>query len=102
VGRRICGRVVICQFPRVLLCTILETGTNLTWWSSYYPNPPKISHEVIVEDISGREKDFTLGKNGFMLAKQTSKSMVTTEDLGNTDKIKNEYYPEMQAWLKEV
>jgi hypothetical protein len=57
---------------------------------------------VTVEDISGREKEYTLGKNGFMLAKQVSKSMITTDDLGNTDKIKNEYYPEMEAWLKEV
>jgi hypothetical protein len=37
-----------------------------------------------------------------MLAKQVSKSMITTEDLGDTDKIKAEYYPEMEAWLKEV
>jgi hypothetical protein len=64
--------------------------------------PPKISHNVTVEDISGREKEFTLGNNGFMLAKQVSKSMVTTEDLGDTDKITKEYYPEMEAWLKEV
>ena len=57
---------------------------------------------VVVEDISGREKDFTLEKNGFMLAKQDSKVMVTTNDLLDLEKIQKEYYPEMEEWLKEV
>lgn len=56
----------------------------------------------MVEDISGREKEFTLEKNGFMLAKQTTKIITTSEDLTDNEKIKNEYYPEMEAWLKEV
>jgi hypothetical protein len=37
-----------------------------------------------------------------MLAKQPNKIITTTEDLTDNEKIKNEYYPEMQAWLKEV
>jgi hypothetical protein len=69
----------------------------------YYPKaPPNIPRDVIVEDIGGREKEFTLEKNGFMLAKQTTKSITTSEDLTDNEKIKNEYYPEMEAWLKEV
>jgi hypothetical protein len=37
-----------------------------------------------------------------MLAKQTTKIITTSEDLTDNEKIKNEYYPEMEAWLKEV
>jgi hypothetical protein len=37
-----------------------------------------------------------------MMAKQVTKLICTAEDLANDDKIKNEYYPEMQVWLKEV
>ena len=68
----------------------------------YYPNPPKMAVDVTVEDIGGRESEFTLEKNGFMLAKQQTKVMLETDDLVNDDKIKNEYYPEMEQWLKEV
>jgi hypothetical protein len=70
--------------------------------SSYYPNPPKLTKDVTVEDISGRESDFTLEKNGFILAKQHTKVMLATEDLSNTDKIEKQYYPEMEQWLKDV
>ncbi|QDS76171.1 hypothetical protein FKW77_007758 [Venturia effusa] len=68
----------------------------------YYPNPPKIAHDVVIEDISGRERDFTLDNSGFFLAKHQFKSVVTTEDLGDTDKIKTQYYPELEEWLKKV
>jgi hypothetical protein len=37
-----------------------------------------------------------------MVAKQTTKIITTSEDLTDNEKIKNEYYPEMEAWLKEV
>jgi hypothetical protein len=76
--------------------------SRLTCTSSFYPNPPKIAHDVTVEDITGREKDFTLDNSGFILGKQVSKSVVVTDDLNDTEKIKNEYYPEMEAWLKKV
>jgi hypothetical protein len=35
-------------------------------------------------------------------AKQNTKTLLTTEDLGNTEKITKEYYPEMEKWLKEL
>jgi hypothetical protein len=60
------------------------------------------AQHITVEDIGGREKDFTLEYHGFMMAKQKSKVILTSADLTDTDKIKKEYYPEMEAWLKEV
>lgn len=68
----------------------------------YYPNPPKMPVDIVVGDLTGREADFTLEKNGFCLAKQTTEVMKTTDDLQNTDKIKQEYYPEMQQWLQQL
>ncbi|KAJ5676110.1 hypothetical protein N7462_009007 [Penicillium macrosclerotiorum] len=68
----------------------------------YYPNPPKMAVDIIVGDLTGREHNFTLEKNGFCLAKQETKVIMTTEDLQDARKIKEEYYPEMQAWLKEL
>jgi hypothetical protein len=55
-----------------------------------------------VTDIADNVDEFTLDKNGFMLSNQVTKVILTSEDLGNDDKIKNEYYKEMQVWLKEV
>ncbi len=82
---------------------LAPTGCELlSQSSSYYPNPPKIAVDIVVGDLTGREQEFTLQKNGFCLAKQETHFMKTTEDIQNTDKIKNEYYPEMAAWLKEL
>jgi hypothetical protein len=72
------------------------------WIPRYYPNPPKIAVDVTIEDIGGRESEFTLENNGFMLGKQQTKVLLKTEDLLNDEKIKNEYYPEMEQWLKEA
>ncbi|KAF1988840.1 hypothetical protein K402DRAFT_327789 [Aulographum hederae CBS 113979] len=58
--------------------------------------------EKIIEDVGGREEEFTLEMNGFMYAKQDTKVMLTTEDLEDTEKITSQYYPEMEKWLKEV
>lgn len=69
---------------------------------SYYPNPPKVAVDITVNDLTGREHEFNLEKNGFFLAKQVTKVIKTTEDLQDTKKIKEEYYPEMEAWLKNL
>jgi hypothetical protein len=83
------------------LISLVRTKTDdLTF--RYYPNPPKMGVNVTVEDIGGRESEFTLLKNGFMMAKQQTKVMLETEDLINDEKITKEYYPEMEQWLKEV
>ncbi|CAL5867648.1 uncharacterized protein PFLUO_LOCUS1867 [Penicillium psychrofluorescens] len=68
----------------------------------YYPNPPKMAVDITVGDLTGREHEFNIEKNGFCLAKQETAVMKTTEDLQNNKKIKEEYYPEMQAWLKNL
>jgi hypothetical protein len=36
------------------------------------------------------------------MAKQYTKVLSTTDDLGDTQKITDEYYPEMEKWLKDV
>jgi hypothetical protein len=69
---------------------------------SFYPNPPKMAVDITVNDLTGRELEFSLDKNGFCLAKQKTKVIKTTEDLQNTKKIKEEYYPEMEAWLMDL
>lgn len=58
--------------------------------------------DITVGDLTGREHEFNIEKNGFCLAKQETAVMKTTEDLQNNKKIKEEYYPEMQAWLKNL
>ena len=58
--------------------------------------------DITVEDIGGREHEFTLETNGFIIAKQHTKVLRTTDDLLNEAKIKAEYYPEMEQWLKDV
>jgi hypothetical protein len=95
------GTFDLSQGPEVsVLCSV---PPPLAKRCRYYPKaPPNIPRDVVVEDIGGREKEFTLEKNGFMIAKQTTKTITTSEDLTDNEKIKNEYYPEMEAWLKEV
>jgi hypothetical protein len=98
-GRRTCGKAEICKSKSHDLVVL---QTQFLYLLRYYPNPPKLTKDVTVEDISGRERDFTLEKNGFILAKQYTKVMLATEDLSNTDKIVEQYYPEMEQWLKDV
>lgn len=68
----------------------------------YYPNLPKQAIDITVGDLTGREDEFTLEKNGFCLAKQSTESMKTTEDIQDTKKVKESYYGEMEAWLREL
>lgn len=56
---------------------------------------------MTIEDIGGREQGFTLDNSGFFLGKHVFDSVVTTEDLSDTDKI-TQYYQEMEEWLKEA
>lgn len=69
---------------------------------SYYPFTPKTAHDVTIEDIGGREQDFTLDNSGFFIGKHAFKSVVATEDLSDIEKIKEQYFPEVEQWLKEV
>jgi hypothetical protein len=68
----------------------------------HYPETPRKAVNLRVTDITGKESEYTLDKNGFQMSKQVTKVICTPEDLSNDEKIKTEYYPEMQKWLKEV
>lgn len=59
---------------------------------------PVATHPVRVRDISGREGEFTLDKNGFQIYKHGSieKAFVDVE------KIKDAYYAETEQLLKDA
>lgn len=59
---------------------------------------PSETVEVVVNDIRGKEQDYTLDKNGFQIYKHASveKDFVDDEDL------KAVYYPEIEQLLKDA
>jgi hypothetical protein len=59
---------------------------------------PVESHPVRITDISGRESDYTLDKNGFQVHTQTARE----KDFLDDDHIKSVYYPETEQLLKDV
>ncbi|KAJ5363980.1 uncharacterized protein N7496_009693 [Penicillium cataractarum] len=65
-------------------------------WSNIKTNiqPQKI------EDIRGREKDFSLGANGFSL--ETLDSGMTYEDFDDEDKIVQTYLPNVAKLLRSM
>ncbi|KAF2404966.1 hypothetical protein EJ06DRAFT_485398 [Trichodelitschia bisporula] len=67
-----------------------------------YPHTAQKPVELTVTDITGNESAYNLDQHGFMLSKQVTEVILTSEDLGDDEKIKTQYYPEMQKWLKEV
>ena len=54
--------------------------------------------DVVVEDIRGREDQFTLDKNGFQVYRHESKE----KDFIDDDQIKSVYYPETEQLLKDA
>jgi len=59
---------------------------------------PYESLDVVVEDIRGREDQFTLDKNGFQIYRHESEEKDFTDD----DQIKSVYYPETEQLLKDA
>lgn len=59
---------------------------------------PMEPHRVIVHDVSGSEKDYTLDGNGFQFHKHTS----IEKDFADDEKIKSQYYPETEQLLKNA
>ncbi|KAF2848300.1 hypothetical protein T440DRAFT_537041 [Plenodomus tracheiphilus IPT5] len=55
-------------------------------------------HPVTVQDIRGREKDFTLDKNGFEIYRHTAQE----KDFIDEEQIKSVYYAETEQLLKEA
>ncbi|KAF1809796.1 putative methyltransferase [Eremomyces bilateralis CBS 781.70] len=61
-------------------------------------NYSKEDHEVTIEDLRGRETDFTLDKNAFeVLANVPSATTYTTFD--SDDEVEKVYYPEVEKLL---
>ncbi|RMD43496.1 hypothetical protein DV735_g1596, partial [Chaetothyriales sp. CBS 134920] len=58
---------------------------------------PRVAQNVVVHDISGEENKYTLDAQGFQYVKHESKEKDFTDD----DKIKAEYYPEIEQLLKD-
>ncbi|KAF1994410.1 hypothetical protein P154DRAFT_557269 [Amniculicola lignicola CBS 123094] len=59
---------------------------------------PVESHGVTVKDITGKEKEYTLNKNGFQIYSHVSREKEFVDD----EKIKAEYYPETERLLKDA
>jgi len=53
-----------------------------------------------IENIRGKEDQYSLDKSGFQAFKAPSK--IQDDDYSNEDKVVNEYYPEQIALLKEL
>ncbi|RMZ83681.1 hypothetical protein DV738_g1035, partial [Chaetothyriales sp. CBS 135597] len=58
---------------------------------------PRVSQNVLIHDISGDENKYTLDTQGFQYVKHESKE----KDFDDDDKIKAEYYPEVEQLLKD-
>ncbi|KAI9720783.1 MAG: hypothetical protein M1812_002622 [Candelaria pacifica] len=63
-----------------------------------YNEKPVDTRRVLVHDIRGSEDEYTLDKTGFQVHKHVSKE----KDFLDEDRIKAEYYPEVEQLLKDV
>ena len=72
----------------------------------YVQDPPEgkaknnIGHEphpVVVQDVRGREHEFTLDKGGFQFVKHVSQE----KEFDDEERIKNVYYKEVEELLKK-
>jgi hypothetical protein len=59
---------------------------------------PVEPHKVVVRDVSGSEKDYTLDRNGFQFYKHTSIEKKFLDD----EEIRSQYYPETERLLKDA
>ncbi|VBB74927.1 Putative protein of unknown function [Podospora comata] len=59
---------------------------------------PRVDIDAVVTDITGDESKYTLDSHGFQLYRHESKE----KDFSDDDKIKAEYYPEVEQLLKDV
>lgn len=61
-------------------------------------NQPSIDLETVVTDITGSEDQYTLDSHGFQLWDHVSREKI----FDNDDRIKEEYYPEVEDLVREV
>lgn len=59
---------------------------------------PSVTLPVTIHDVSGHELEYTLDKNGFQFYYHESKE----KDFLDDEKIKAEYYPEVEQLLKDA
>lgn len=59
---------------------------------------PRDSHKVTIHDVSGEEDKYTLDEQGFQFLKHTS----VEKDFVDEEKVKDEYYKEVDQLLKDV
>ncbi|KAK4645176.1 hypothetical protein QC761_000610 [Podospora bellae-mahoneyi] len=59
---------------------------------------PRVEIDAVVTDITGDESKYTLDSHGFQLYQHESKE----KDFSDDDKIKAEYYPEVEQLLKDA
>ncbi|KAI1392452.1 uncharacterized protein F4822DRAFT_391100 [Hypoxylon trugodes] len=59
---------------------------------------PTSPHPIHITDVSGRENEYTLDKNGF----QYHKHVAQEKDFADDEHIKAVYYPETEQLLKDV
>ncbi|KFZ03311.1 hypothetical protein V502_11055 [Pseudogymnoascus sp. VKM F-4520 (FW-2644)] len=59
---------------------------------------PTTAQKVVIHDVTGDEDKYTLDSHGFQFTKHESKEKEFLDD----DKIKAEYYPEVEQLLKDV
>jgi hypothetical protein len=57
-----------------------------------------VAQNVIIHDIAGDEDKYTIDSHGFQLVKHESKE----KDFLDDEKIKAEYYPEIEQLLKDT
>jgi len=61
-------------------------------------NRPNVAVKVTVQDVAGDEDKYTLDSHGFQFVKHESKE----KDFKDDEKIKAEYYPEVEQLLKDA
>lgn len=61
-------------------------------------NQPSIDLDTLVTDITGSEEQYTLDSHGFQLYDHVSRMEVFDDD----DRIKEEYYPEVEELVRKV
>jgi hypothetical protein len=59
---------------------------------------PHAALNVTIKDIAGDEDKYNLDSHGFQFVKHESKE----KDFADDEKIKAEYYPEIEQLLKDV
>ena len=70
---------------------------NVTKPSSFL-NEPKDTRRMFVQDIRGKENNFSLDQNGFEIVYHLTEE----KDFLDDDQIKASYYPEIEALVKQV